>query len=269
MKKSVLIFTLLTYGVAYGQLMPIQSISWISKEMQMMDFRGEQVLFEPYKEGDSLKYYLSEDTLVMVNKILNEVGSDNLMHGRLYKFLMNRTGNEQLILTPINDNAKKLDKLPFYTFTNKKNNVDRSVKFKIVHLNWGGGPGGKLETINIDDKGNLYLKKGGGLDTGYFKGKLTLRQLDTLNNILHRSGIRKLQDWIPDRTHTGGSPENLVIEYNGNILRMKSKIFPLVIHDLLNFLFLDATKLPLVPDEERFDYKREGDETYEFESEIH
>jgi hypothetical protein len=269
MKKLVLIFTLLTYGAAYGQLMPIHSISWISLEMQMMDFRGAEVLFEPYKEGDPLEYYLSEDTLVLVNKNLNDEGSDNLMHRRLYKFLMYRKGNEQLILTPINDNAKKLDKLPFYTFTNKKNIIDRSLKFKIVHLNSGGCPGCKLRTINIDDKGNFYLKKGGGLDTGYFKGKLNSRQLDTLNDLLHQSGIRKLQSWIPDRWHTGGGAQNLIIEYNGNILSVKNNILPLVIRDLLNFVHLFATKLLLVPDREQYNYKREGDETYEYKSEFH
>ena len=269
MKKLVLIFSLLTYGIAYGQLMPIQSISWISKEMQMMDFRGEEVLFEPYKEGDLLKYYLSEDTLVMVNKNLNDEGSDNLMHERLYKFLMNRKGNEQLILTPINDNAKKLDKLPSYTFTNKKKIIDRSLKFKIVHLNSGGCPGCELRTINIDEKGNYYLKKGGGVDTGYFKGKLNSRQLDTLNDLLYQSGIRKLQGWIPDRRLADGGVKNLVIVYNGNILRMKNTILPLVIHDLLNFLYLFSARLPLVPDQEKYNYKREGDTAYEMSSDIH
>lgn len=264
MKKLVLILTFLSYGTAYGQLKPIQSLSWISNETQMMYFVGDEVLFEPYKEGDAFKYYFLKDTLVMVNKQLYDFDPNRVMHSRLYKFVMKRKGNEQLILTPVNDNAKKLDKIPHYTFTNRKSLVDRSLKFKTVHINSGGCQGCKLRTINIDDKGNYYLKKGAGLDTGYFRAKLNTKQLDTLNYLLQRSGIRKLQGWIRDRWHTGGGIQNVVIEYNGNILKMKNNIFPLVTSDLRKFVLSLLNKLTLVPDEGKYNHNFEDDATSEY-----
>ncbi|MEJ7560774.1 MAG: hypothetical protein WKF66_20855 [Pedobacter sp.] len=260
-----LIFFLLFCSKAYGQLKPVQSIAWISEEMHMMRFVGSDVTFEPNREGEDYLYYLSIDTLVLVDKVF----PSNEIRARAHKFLMSRKGNELLILTPINDNAKRFSKVPYYTFRNTDYTVDHTLKFKSLHYNVGGCAGCGLRTVNIDNKGNCYVKKGAGLDTGYFKGKLSSMQLDTLNNLLQRSGIRKLQGWIPDRWLSSGAAKNVVIEYNGNILRMKNRILPWVTRDLLQYVQLSAIKLPLVPDVERYNYKRDGDETTEYKSDIH
>lgn len=275
MKKPLfLIFSLLAC-TTYGQQQPLQSITWVSDNVGTLRFFGENHLsweldqsFKSYPRflDIDFTYYFSNDTLVVVNPYPEALYPDEVKSQVLYKFIIARKGNKLLGLTPVNDDAKRVIPQPTYVLRNADYVDDASVKFTSIHLNMGGCHDKCLEsTVNIDNKGNYYLKilsNGYRSQANYFKGKLSAAQLDSLNYLVRHSEIKKLKNWTEKIKAADGGEWNFIIAYNSDVLKIKTSVMPGITRDLIDYSGLLASKLTLEPDERRHEFKQEGDLNY-------
>jgi hypothetical protein len=282
-KVLTVILMLLIYGIANAQLKPLQSITWVSDNLGTLNFLDEGLvrveldqsfkLYPRILDIGSFKYYLSKDTLVVVNPYPEATFIGQAKHSVVYKFIMTRKGNETLSLSPVNDEAKQMIPQFSYVLRNIIYVNDPAIKFTSIHVDVGGFSEGtppvsatsSEHTVNIDNKGNYYskiLSNGFRSPANYFKGKLNAGQLDSLNYFVQHSEIKKLQNWKEILRADHAAQWNVVIAYNSDMLKLNANILPGVTNDLLRYIMLLAKKLTLEPDEQRHDFKDEHDLNY-------
>ena len=274
MKKILTFLFVLNAYAAFCQLKPLQSITWVSDNFGTLHFTNANnrffwaldqsfKLYSDFMASD-FEYYQTKDTLVLIETVQNP---------RTYKFIMARKGNESLSFIPANDEAKKAIPQPVYVLRNIAYVDDPTVKFTSIHLDEGGyfenPPIAQLtyfqRTINIDNKGNYYLKmlsNGYKSPVNYFKGKLDAVQLDSLNYFIRHSEIKKLQNWKQIVRAAHMSQKNLIIAYNGGVLKLNASILPGITSDLYYYIWSLEKKLSLEPDEQKHDFTKEGDLNY-------
>jgi len=273
MKKILTFLFVLNAYAAFCQLKPLQSITWVSDNFGTLHFTNANnrffweldqsfKLYSNFMASD-FEYYQTKDTLVLIETVQNP---------RTYKFIMTRKGNESLSFIPANDEAKKAIPLPVYVLRNIAYVDDPTVKFTSIHLDEGGysesppvGLTYSQRTINIDNKGNYYLKmlsNGYKSPVNYFKGKLDPVQLDSLNYFIQHSEIKKLQNWKQIVRAAHAPEHNLIIAYNDNVLKLNASILPGITRDLVNYILSLEKKLSLEPDGQKHDFTKEGDLNY-------
>lgn len=275
-----MLLVLNTY-TAFCQLKPLQAITWVSDNCGVLHFTNNNHIFweldQSFKSYGlfmdlNFEYHTVNDSLILVDPYPRASSPDKPKHQVLFKFIMARTGNEILSLVPANDDARKAIPKLVYTFKNIDYVADTTVRFTNIHLDTGGSSlsssAGLIyseATVNIDSKGNynlMTLSNGYKSPANYFKGKLSALQLDSLNYLIQHSEIKKLQNWkeivIPD--HAARS--NFIVAYNDDVLKLNAKFLPGITNDLLNYISLLKKKLTLMADEQKPDFKEEGDLNY-------
>jgi len=277
MKRLSVIFMVLLTCAAYGQKahrapkFAIDSADWITDDLE-----GSLTFYKNQTKEASLKnktfadfgiyaamgkYTINKDTLV----ITHEYDDNDKQHQvERFKFLVKHLDKQKLVLQPIVNFSRQtlseegLDSLAFtdfagrprrqepeYHFENLQYAGDRSFKFK--QLSFKPAPG---LTVQIDNTGIYYLRGENPLDSlhyGFFKGVLNGDQLDTLNNLLQKSQIRKMRDWPNGRFADNGDEYELAVDYDNGELTVKTDVWPICTHDLLMFLKQSYQKIGLEP----------------------
>ncbi|MDB5157322.1 MAG: hypothetical protein JWR50_2029 [Mucilaginibacter sp.] len=259
MKKTLSAFLIFLSITAYSQTQPINTITWISGSLGGLRFYGDQVNFNFGNYESFKKYYLTKDTLVMIDDYTTSADNFKDRHVDLFKFLIIQSDAQSLTLIPVNANAKKIADTPSYNFKDIKHIEDRGIKFTRLHLKAGPCYGTcPILDVDIDNKGVYYLKGEKYTEpyNGYFKGKLNADQLDSLNYFIQHSEVEKLQGWKQKMVVMDTPPYYLTIYYNRKKLKVQTNYPPMNISDLINFILQSYKKVALLPDPE----KREFDE---------
>ncbi|WP_345105220.1 hypothetical protein [Mucilaginibacter panaciglaebae] len=279
MKKILIVVFVLLACTVQAQQKRFQSITWVSGNSGTLRFFDKNRIsweldqsfksYPQFMEAD-LRYYQSKDTLVVIDSLL----WDKPRRHMIYKFILSQNGNKTLSLTPVNDDAKHAIPLTTYVLKNIDYVNDPAIKFSSIHFDYGGygepvyPNATKYEqcTINIENDGNYYLKKildSNAAHIGYFKGKLSEPQLDSINYLLQHSEIKQLQNWKSIVRASHGFEYNLVIAYNNNnTLKINAMILPGIIDGLLSYIRILTQNLKLQPDEQKHDFRLNGDLNY-------
>lgn len=263
MKKTLtLLFTLFT-SVSFCQTANIQKITWVSNDLGGIRFYKEQIDWYSNDTEHIKRYRTVKDTLIMFDDYT--VNGNPTRYIDLFKFLFTQQGDRTLTITPINTNARALAKGKLTVFTNFKYLKDQSVKFKRIHFNSGYCYGTcPVLNIDIDSTGFYYLKGGEYAEPyrGYFVGRLTTSQLDTLNQLVQSSHLQQLQNWKQKEIVMDTPPYNLTIFYNGKNVKLHTNYPPFILQDLISYLVSSYKKVLLAPAKTRLDFEEDKDKLY-------
>lgn len=263
MKKLLSIIFVFITASAYSQVTPIST--WISEDLGGLRFYKDEMNFDFDGYNRSKRYYMVKDTLIMIDKYTYIGTTDKTQHVDLFKFLTKRNGDKSLAIIPVNANAKRLAKEAVYQFRNIKYIKDATIKFTRIHLNAGMCYGScPVLSIDIDNKGVYYLKGGEYAEPfkGYFKGRLTAKQLDTLIFLIQHSQIKKMYGWKQKAFVNDTPPYNLTIYHNNKRLKVQTNWAPMNIRDLISFLVSTYKTVNLVPDPEKHEFDEGPDLKY-------
>jgi hypothetical protein len=255
MKKTLtLLLTSLNF-LAYSQIKNVKNVKWLSTNLGGIGFYKDQLNWRGDNFDVLKRYYISNDTLVMFDRYT--WNRDTTWHTDLFKFKMVIKGDKSLTIIPLDQKAKELAQGKMNQFTNIKYIYDESIKFSRIHLNAGLCYGTCPElSIDIDDTGTYYLKGGEYAEPykGYFKGRLSVKQLDTLNYYIKHSAIEQMQTWTQKLTVMDTPPYSLILYYNGKKLSVSTNWPPNVIEDLLKYLMSTYRKVNLIPDPDKHEF---------------
>jgi hypothetical protein len=263
MKKLLLIILVLVATRAHSQVKPIST--WISNDLGGLNFYKNELWYDFNGNKQGTRYYIVKDTLILTDGRIPGDTSSFIKPANLTKFLEIRKGDQSLTLIPLDASAKWLTKGAPYQVTNIKYIKDATIKFTRIHLNAGQCFGTcPVLSIDIDNKGIYYLRGGEYADPfkGYFKGKLTAKQLDTLNYLIQHSQVEKMQGWKQKAQVSDTPPYNLTLYYNSKNLRVATNWPPMNITDLIRFLTSTYKKVALVPDPEKHEFDEGPDLKY-------
>ncbi|MDN3584850.1 DUF6438 domain-containing protein [Mucilaginibacter flavus] len=248
----LLLFVLMT-GTSYAQRVKLDSIRWINKDLGHLYFSRGHVYFNFVgfdKQRNS--YSVAKDTLLLTDVYTSSADNFKVKHRTNAKFLIRDLTNSRLYLKAIDSTAIALAGPDTYLFNNFKNSYDKDAKFSQIHFlsSTCRDECPQLE-INILPNGDYHLRGGENAEPykGEFTGKLSPRQLDTLNYWIKHSELKKMYNWQQADTVAGAPNYYLEISFENSKkkLSITTNQPPLNLTDLVLFLVSSYKKVQLAP----------------------
>jgi hypothetical protein len=248
----LLLFVLMT-GTCYAQGVKLDSIRWINKDLGHLYFSRGHVYFNFVGfDKEKKNYSIVKDTLLLTDTYTSSADNFKVKHRINAKFLIKDLTNSRLYLKAIDSNAIVLAGPDTYLFTNFKNSYDKDAGFaKIRFLSstcHGDCP--QLE-ITVSANGDYHLRGGDYAEPfkGEFTGKLSPRQLDTLNYWVKHSELKKMYNWQQADTVADAPNYYFEIDFEKNKkkLSITTNQPPLNVTDLIEFMVSSYKKIHLTP----------------------
>ena len=256
MKKLTVVFLFFVCCTAHAQRYNLDNTKWVDDKLQSLQFFNGNVFLGHIEGG---KFKTDKDTLIIVSASVNPKTSDTIR--QTSKYLISDYDQTAMTLTLYVEGFDKERGRMIgsradwsYHFKNLKYAVDPTLKFNRLHFNsttcYGSCP---VLSIEIDNKGDYFLEGGKYSDPykGFYKGKLSPNQLDSLNYLLQRSQIRKMKDWRDTEFNIDTPNYTLFVDYGDDSLSIKTSIFSIHLRDLTDFLVESYKKITLVPDTDK------------------
>lgn len=234
----LLLLCLLPVGLHAQTAALLKQGRWVSTELNSLVFRNDQVLdavFEDVPEHSN--YVFKGDTLVLVKTYYSSVDNFAFERSDSAKFFIKAATTKNLVLVPVDENARNLARKPEYRYTSLSYTPAEKVKFNTLTFSTVGGNGADKQ-INIDQHGNVYA----GPTTangkpGALTGKLTRAQSDTLQTLLQHSLLSRLKAWSQNVVIIDVPTSKLdITTTNGQIYHWQGEVTPVNLEPLIEFL---------------------------------
>ena len=246
MKRLTLVLLVFVCCTACAQNYNLDNTKWVDDKLQSLQFFNGTAFLGHIIGG---KFKIDKDTLIIIST------------GQTGKYLISDYDQTAMTLTLCDEWFDKStgrmigSKADWsYHFKNLKYAVDPTLKFSRLHFTsstcYGKCP---VLSIEIDNKGNYFLEGGKYSDPykGFYKGKLSPNQLDSLNYLLQRSQIRKMKNWRGAEFNIDTPDYTLFIECGDDRFSIKTSIFSPHLRDLTDFLVESYKKIALTPDTDK------------------
>lgn len=264
MRQTIITIIIILFStLLFAQKNPVLNKIWVANDLKCLDLRNEEKVYFDYGLyfSNSLKLVHSDSIIQLTWRRGPHIHDHNTKHEYLCYRIIKLT-KDSLTIRPMNVNSKALLEVDYeknslkyqygdsvilkesdlYFFKSRESQFDSHFKFNKLYFNSEGNnpslpfidPDWKIE---IDKTGNiLFYGSRNNIVSQFYSGKLSRKNLDSLQFILSTSLIDLLPEKAPILYDYIGPVYSIIISYNENTKKFIGYNFPGFNKPLLEFL---------------------------------